>query len=114
MGSTDAGFGVVAMSGTGIDFAALGTGRLLQNLSGFVGAPTIGSYVIGEQIRDNNGDLYICVVSGAPGTWHKVLTVSSGNTGIISLLSAPIRLLDTRTGITPRAPGPLARCIHFR
>lgn len=99
LGSTDAGFGVVAMSSTGIDFAALGTGRLLQNLSGFVGAPTSGTYVIGEQIRDNNGDLYICVVSGTPGTWHKVLTVSSGNTGIISLLSAPIRLLDTRSGI---------------
>ena len=95
-GATDAGFGVVGQSVTGIDIVALGTGRLFQNLSGFVGAPTSGSYLIGEQIRDNNGDLYICVVSGSPGTWHKVLTVNSGNTGIISLLSAPIRLLDTR------------------
>jgi hypothetical protein len=104
-GATDAGFGVVGLSDTGIDIVALGTGRLLQNLSGFVGAPTSGSYLIGEQIRDNNGDLYICVVSGAPGTWHKVLTVASGNTGIISLLSAPIRLLDTRIPHTPWASG---------
>ena len=98
-GATDAGFGVVGLSLTGIDLVAIGTGRLLQNLSGFIGAPTSGSYLIGEQIRDNNGDLYICVVSGTPGTWHKVLTVSQTNTGIISLLSAPIRLLDTRSGV---------------
>ena len=95
-GVTDAGWGVVGLSLTGIDIVAVETGRVLQNLSGFVGAPTSGSYLIGEQIRDNNGDVYICVVSGSPGTWHKVLTVNSGNTGIISLLSAPIRLLDTR------------------
>ena len=38
-------------------------------------------------------------MSGTPGTWHKVLTVSQTNTGIISLLSAPIRLLDTRSGV---------------
>jgi hypothetical protein len=98
-GATDSGWGVVGLSISGIDLVASGTGRLLQNLSGFVGAPTSGSYLIGEQIRDNNGDLYICVVSGAPGTWHKVLTVDTGNTGIISLLSAPIRLLDTRSGV---------------
>ncbi|HEY7340642.1 MAG TPA: hypothetical protein VH591_07165 [Ktedonobacterales bacterium] len=105
LGATDSGFGVVAMSSTGIDFAALGTGRLLQTLSGFVGAPTSGSYLKGEQIRDNNGDLYICVGTGSPGIWHKVLTVKSGNTGIISLLSAPIRLLDTRISHTPWASG---------
>ncbi|HEX5548283.1 MAG TPA: hypothetical protein VFX24_12800 [Ktedonobacterales bacterium] len=104
-GATDAGFGVVGLSLTGIDIVAIGTGRLLQNLSGFVGAPTSGSYLIGEQIRDNNGDLYICVVSGAPGTWHKVLTVDTGNTGIISLLSAPIRLLDTRLNHTTWTSG---------
>ena len=98
-GASDSGYGLVGTSSTGVDIASQGTGRLLQTLSGFIGAPTSGSYAIGEQIRDNNGDLYICVLSGTPGTWHKVLTVDAGNTGIISLLSAPIRLLDTRSGV---------------
>jgi hypothetical protein len=98
-GASDSGYGLVGTSSSGVDIASQGTGRLLQTLSGFVGAPTSGAYTIGEQIRDNNGDLYICVLSGSPGTWHKVLTVDAGNTGIISLLSAPIRLLDTRSGV---------------
>ena len=99
-GSTDSGYGVVGSSTTGIDIAAGFSGRLLQALSGSVGAPTSGAYQIGEQIRDNNGDLYICIEDGSPGTWQKVLTVVPGNTGVISLLSAPIRLLDTRTNHT--------------
>lgn len=33
------------------------------------GAPTTGSYLQGEQWLDSLGVLYICTVSGTPGTW---------------------------------------------
>jgi hypothetical protein len=97
-GSSDSGFGVVGQSTTGIDFRAAGGGRLWQKLSGSVGAPTSGSYFAGEQIRDNNGDLYLCIVSGPPGTWRKVAAGIPGASGALNFLANPIRLLDTRSG----------------
>ncbi len=92
------GYGVVGFSSTGIDIWASGAGRFLQNLSGFTGAPTTGSYNVGEQIRDNAGDLYICVASGSPGTWRRVAAGTPGHSGSFNFLPEPIRLLDTRTG----------------
>lgn len=96
-GFVPSGFGIVGQSNTGIDIAAGGTGRIFQLNSGFRGAPTGGSYLAGEQIRDDNGDLYICIVGGSPGTWRKVAAGVPGASGAINFLTAPIRLLDTRT-----------------
>lgn len=97
VGGTDSGFGVIGGSVTGIDLAAGGTGRILQGTSGFVGAPTTGSYLLGESIRDDKGDLYICIKTGSPGTWRKVTAGIPGVTGSINFLANPIRLLDTRS-----------------
>jgi hypothetical protein len=96
-GATDAGYGVVGSSGTGIDLAAVGSGRIFQQPAGFVGAPTSGSYLTGEQIRDGVGNMYICISGGSPGTWRKVAAGVPGVTGAINFLANPIRLLDTRT-----------------
>ena len=99
IGRADFGVGVIASSFTGLSLLVRDGGRMQQQLRPTAGAPTAGSFSIGEQIRDANGDLYICTGSGGPGTWRKVNTQhpSYANAGgSINLLPRPIRLLDTR------------------
>jgi hypothetical protein len=98
-GDTDAGIGVAGVTSTGVDLVANGTGRVLLNRTVSSGAPTDGSYSTGEQIRDAGGNLFICVAGGSPGTWLKVAAAAAGRGGLVNLLSAPIRLLDTRPSI---------------
>jgi hypothetical protein len=96
-GQSDAGYGVVGAASTGIDLYAGGTGRLQQFLQASVGAPTSGAHAAGEQIRDSNGDLYLCVSGGSPGAWIRAAGVKSGYTGgAVHLLTGPIRVFDTR------------------
>jgi hypothetical protein len=98
-GTCDSGYGVIGQSGTGIDLYAFGTGRILQVPQGSVGAPTSGLHFLGEQVRDGDGELWLCTVSGTPGTWVKGAHALAGLTGgVTNYLSKPIRLLDTRTG----------------
>jgi hypothetical protein len=98
-GFSDAGVAVEGGSGTGVDLAAGGAGRLASIPQLAVGAPTDGTYAAGEQIRDAGGNLFICVAGGSPGTWLKVAAAAAGRGGMVNLLSAPIRLLDTRLSI---------------
>ncbi len=98
-GSSDAGVAVQGNSGTGIALNAGGSGRLASIPMLSVGAPTDGAYSAGEQIRDAGGNLFICVAGGSPGTWLKVAAAAAGRGGMVNLLSAPIRLLDTRLSI---------------
>jgi hypothetical protein len=97
-GFSDAGVGTIGYSTTGISLEAQGGGRFRQALRA-AGAPTTGTFTKGEQIRDANGELFICVGDGTPGTWRRVAAVKEGFTGgSINLLGKPIRLLDTRLG----------------
>ncbi|HEU5348339.1 MAG TPA: hypothetical protein VFU63_06975 [Ktedonobacterales bacterium] len=97
LGTTDSGYGVVGISGTGVDLLAAGSGRIWQQFSSFTGAPKTGSYAAGEQIRDGNGDLYLCIAGGTPGTWKKVASLNTSYTGgAIGFLSTPIRVYDSR------------------
>jgi len=99
LGQSDTGYGVVGSSSSGVDLFAQTQGRILQQPQLAAGAPTSGSYSAGEQIRDLNGDLFICTTSGTPGTWKKVAATPAGaQGGAVGLLSAPIRLLDTLPG----------------
>jgi hypothetical protein len=82
--------------------AARVEGRFRQVSALAPGAPTFFANA-GEQWRDSLGDLYICTVAGAPGTWRKVVAQhpsypSAG--GSLNLLATPIRVLDTRPGST--------------
>ena len=100
-GTSNTGPGGVFISASGIDVYAKGTGRIRQVSSGFVGAPTSGVYGSGEMVRDNNGDLFLCIANGTPGIWKKVAAGAPGfdaRSGSINFLTAPIRLLDTRPG----------------
>ncbi|HEX6123563.1 MAG TPA: hypothetical protein VFY89_10405, partial [Ktedonobacterales bacterium] len=116
-GVSSDGYGVVGASGTGIDLTAIGSGRLWQiywgvdgNQNPLVGPPTSGSYFQGEQVRDGNGDLWLCIADGNPGTWVRVVYAQPGYTGgAINLLSAPIRIFDSRSG----TPAPLPASKHI-
>jgi hypothetical protein len=100
-GQSDSGIGVLAQSGTGYDVWLGGTGRLYQQPQGSAGAPTSGDHFPGEQVRDVNGELWICVGAGTPGTWRKVAAPQAGYAGgALNFLPVPIRLLDTRAGAT--------------
>jgi hypothetical protein len=80
--------------------AARVDGRLRQVAAGSAGPPTFFAN-IGEFWRDSLGDLYVCTVTGTPGTWRKVVAqhpsfASAG--GSINLFTNPIRVVDTRAG----------------
>jgi hypothetical protein len=99
-GVSSSGFGVVGASGSSIDLAAAGTGRFQQVVQSSTGAPTSGFYSKGEQVRDVNGDLYICVATGSPGTWKKVAAIPAGKLGgALVFLPKPFRIFDTRPGV---------------
>ncbi len=101
-GMSDSGYGVVGQASTGIDLFAGGTGRILQSLETQVGSPS-GDHFGGESIRDANGDLWLCLSGNGTtaGIWARVTHVVPGATGgATSYLSKPIRLLDTRSGVT--------------
>ncbi|HEX6819969.1 MAG TPA: hypothetical protein VF120_16455 [Ktedonobacterales bacterium] len=102
-GSSTGSVGVYAYSAAYLALEAAGTGRIYQHVQAPVGAPTSGSYAQGEQIRDANGDLWLCIFGGSPGNWVRAAHAVFGYTGgATSYLSKPIRLLDTR-GSDPNA-----------
>ncbi|HEX6818887.1 MAG TPA: hypothetical protein VF120_10965 [Ktedonobacterales bacterium] len=117
-GQSNSGIGVLGNSTSSVDLYAFGTGRIRQLVQGSAGPPASGTYSKGEQIRDSDGELWLCVLGGSPGSWvmaaHAVFGYSGGAT---SYLSKPIRLLDTRGGTpmrcrtaeVPFRPVPLSR-----
>ena len=53
----------------------------------------------GELVFDTNGDLWLCVGAGTPGTWRRV---SGTNTaGALRVLPSTIRIYDSRAGAQP-------------
>jgi hypothetical protein len=101
-GQSDKGIGVLAQSGGYYDLWLGGTGRLYQGPAQAPGFPTTGTHFPGEQIRDSNADMWICVGFGGPygtGKWVQVAAPQYGYAGgALNLLPIPIRLLDTRAG----------------
>lgn len=97
-GVSDTGLGVVGMGG--IDIAAGGSGHMWYLPQSSAGAPTTGTYNQGEVMVDLNGHMWICVASGAPGTWYPLSSQV--------FLHTPYRIFDTRPayiGIAPIDPG---------
>ncbi len=52
----------------------------------------------------SSGEFWACVQTGTPGVWRR-LTGSTG-AGSLTVLSAPVRVYDSRTGQAPTAIGP--------
>lgn len=104
------GFAVVGSSVTSVDLVAEGTGRIYQRLAGQI-SNLSGYYRAGESLRDGNGDLWLCTVSGTPGTWVQVAHPIAGLAGgAISLLSQPIRIFDSRAGFSDGIFNPGVPC----
>ena len=59
---------------------------------------------LGELVEDDTGDLWLCVVAGNPGTWRKL--GGPATSGQLHLLTAPVRVYDSRPGNPPVAIGP--------
>ncbi|MCU1358974.1 MAG: hypothetical protein JWN99_263 [Ilumatobacteraceae bacterium] len=94
-GISDTGNGIVGLSRDGYDRFGLGSGRLGLASHVFVGPPRDPStnYTGGDIIRDSQGALWACVVSGAPGVWRKL----AGPTTAGSLHTVtPTRVFDSR------------------
>lgn len=58
----------------------------------------------GEVVFDEDDDLWVCVVSGTPGTWRRISGPASAGTLVV--LPTPIRVYDSRPGGRPDSVGP--------
>jgi hypothetical protein len=86
--------GVYGMSTPGVGVAAYG-GRADLILYGYGQPPMSRSdlHGSGEVLRDSNGDVWVCVESGAPGTWRKLAgPASAGSFHAVE----PSRVYDSR------------------
>lgn len=64
------------------------------------GPPTTGPREVGEIRLDGDGDLWVCVSPGSPGTWTRLLREDATPGRVIPI--TPIRAIDTRaTGGRP-------------
>jgi hypothetical protein len=71
--SSPASSAVTALGGIGVGVYASGARAPLQlGRSSVAGAPTTGTHEAGELVLDANADLYLCKVSGTPGTWNMI------------------------------------------
>jgi hypothetical protein len=83
------------------------------------GPPTTGDHQAGEIYVDQNGLVFVCTVGDGTGvgTWQQLamaapnyndnnpnITGSLGLAGSVNLLSAPIRVFDSRVADSPGAP----------
>ena len=57
------------------------------------------AHFLGELVEDSNGDLWLCVVAGNPGTWRKL--GGPATSGQLHLLNAPVRVYDSRPAAPP-------------
>lgn len=97
-GTSGSGIGVQGNSNTGIGGSFTGgQAPLALGLGAGAGAPISGTHVAGEIYADVNAALYVCLQSGTPGVWNRVAWAR----GQVSLLPAPIRVLDTRPNLWP-------------
>jgi hypothetical protein len=67
------GFAVICLGQSGTGMYASGAHAAIQlGRSHVSGAPTTGFHTAGELVLDANADLYLCKVTGTPGTWRLV------------------------------------------
>jgi hypothetical protein len=64
------------------------------------GAPSTGSFLVGDYIVDQTGKFYICTTAGSPGTW----TLASGTNGNPAGLSGATAATRYVGGVTGAAP----------
>jgi hypothetical protein len=109
VGSTDLGYGVIGQSGSGLDVAAYGTGRIFQfSLVDNLGNPIAGPPTFtpsqppdlpgGEFMRDANSVLWASNATGAGSLgWRRVNTTRVDSADGTTFFQ-PVRIIDTRNG----------------
>ena len=103
-GFTDEGLAGVAASGGGdnsVGLLAAGVNRANAWLLA-TGSPPLSrpvDHAQGELVEDSNGDLWLCIVEGNPGTWRKL--GGPATAGQLHLLDAPVRIYDSRPTEAP-------------
>ncbi len=70
--SSGAGINATSSSGLGGQFSG-GRGAINLVPKSTAGAPTSGAHSRGDLVVDSAGALFICITSGTPGTWRKVV-----------------------------------------
>ena len=101
-GISEQGFGMIAFCRDGVGGHFQG-GRANVNLPPFGLPPPLRTdeHLAGELVHDQDGDVWICVAGGTPGVWRKL--AGPATAGQLHLLTAPLRLYDSRAG----SDGPL-------
>ena len=101
-GSSTSGYGIYGSTSEG--YAVYSNGRLGlgQHLSS-PGLPTAGNYELGDLMRDNVGNMFVCVGAGSaalnavtPAVFRKV--AGPATAGQLHLLASPLRAYDSRPG----------------
>lgn len=84
---------------TATDFAPSGlTGATAASRYGGAttgGAPTTGTWAVGDHVKDQTGKEWICTAAGTPGTWDQTNRVISGGLNGQSLAVASLTELTT-------------------
>jgi hypothetical protein len=104
-GHSDSG-GIAVRADGGIGVFAAGTRAALQLVP--LGPPPpqrADAHNRGELVLDDNGDLWLCTASGTPGTWRQLTATPPIPPGLLTPLSAPVRVYDSRQGDGPLAGG---------
>jgi hypothetical protein len=101
-GISDTGNGVVGRSFDGYALYGEGRGRLGLAPHTYAGPPTgtDATYTASDLVRDSQGTLWTCVISGAPGVWREVAGPTSA--GAFHAIT-PSRVFDSRSA--EPAPG---------
>jgi hypothetical protein len=96
-GESTAGFGVYGSSTSGYALFAGGNGRLGIASHVTNGPPTMGTYALGDIIRDSFGNMFACVVGGldTAAVWRKIAGPTAA--GQFHLFSSPLRTYDSRS-----------------
>ncbi len=83
-----------------------GGAAALRLAGGSAGPPPLRTddHVSGEIDPDGNDGVWLCVVDGTPGSWVRL--GAPGSAGAFSVLSASVRVYDSRSGQAPTSVGP--------
>jgi len=66
------------------------------------GAPTTGTFSVGDFVIDRSGVLHICIAGGTPGTWKKPVTSVAAGTGIsVNAATGDVTIGIASTAVTP-------------
>ncbi len=95
-GESAQGYGLYGFSSSGYGVYVGGNGRLGTVAHSLTpGRPTVGTFAIGDIVRDSAGTFYCCIEAGTPGLWREIAGPSS--VGALHLIS-PLRVANTFDG----------------